>query len=782
MSYSNYPYAPYQVYEADTTPNLRVVLMRYLRHWKWFVFSLVLALACAYLYMLYQQPVYKITASMLVKDEKKGITDQNMLKELDILTPSKVVENEIEVLKSISLMSSVVNQLGLDVQYYVPTPLGKREVYETAPIRLLVEKPNENLYGETIEISFAKDGKVKIDDKTYPVNQSIKTAYGQLRVMPKRNISDTTTSIIVKAMTHKRAVKKYMESMKVEATSKASTVLMLTLEDPVPGKGELLLNSLIKEYNQAALADKNLVAANTLKFIEERLQLISGELSTVEKDVERFKSTQGITDLGAQAQLFLQKVQQNDSQLNEVNIQLGALQDVERYVNSKIGDRGIAPATLGLNDPVLLGLIGKVSDLELQRDHLVRTTSENNPLLLTIDSQIKAAKSSISDNIVTLKQMLMGTRQQLLSTNQQIESMIQTVPSKERALLNISRQQAVKNNLYTYLLQKREETALSYASAVADSRTIDAASTDDEPIKPVRKMIFLMFGLFGLMLPVGVIAARDALNDRVNRRADIEEATQVPILGEIVDNRTDDQFVMISRKRSIIAEQIRTLRTNLQFLRSTPNGSQVVLFTSSISGEGKSFLSMNLGASLALVDRPTVILEMDLRKPKLHTALKMANTIGISNYLIQEASLDEVIQQVPGFPNYHIITCGPIPPNPAELLSGPRLEQMISELRARFDYVIIDSPPIGLVTDAQLIAPFADATLFMVRHDHTPKNSLKMIDSLYKEQRFHRLNVILNAVGKGESYGYGYGYGYGSGYYEATPTKPSRKLRNSSDV
>jgi capsular exopolysaccharide synthesis family protein len=387
-----------------------------------------------------------------------------------------------------------------------------------------------------------------------------------------------------------------------------------------------------------------------------------------------------------------------------------------------------------------------------------------------VDSQIRATKASLAENVQNVKQTLTSTQQKLKVTNRQLENQIRTIPGKERALVNITRQQAIKNNLYTYLLEKREETALSYASAVADSRTIDPPRAGRNPVKPVKSTIFLLFGLLGLMLPVGVIAGRDALNDRVSRRSDVEDASQVPILGEIAASRNHDPLVMVSGKRSIIAEQIRALRTNLQFLRSNPTGSQVVLFTSSISGEGKSFLSLNLGASLALVDRPTVILEMDLRKPKLHSVLGIPNAAGLSNYLIQEATLDDVLQDVPGFPNYYIITSGPLPPNPSELLSSPRLEQLFVELRQRFDYVIVDSPPIGLVTDAQLIAPHADTTMFMIRNDHTPKNCLRMIDTLYKEHRFQRLNVILNSVGEGESYYYSYGY------YEKDPGNSQQAL------
>ncbi|GAB3784019.1 polysaccharide biosynthesis tyrosine autokinase [Spirosoma horti] len=772
MSENAYSYTPYQVYGAENQPNLRVILLRYLKHWKWFVLSLLLAGAGAYIYLIYQTPIYKIQASLLIKDDKKGLDGENILKEMDILKPKKTVENEIEIIKSYTLMDKVVNHLNLDVQYFRPTKTVDEEVYGELPVRLIVERPLSSLYDDKLQLSFVDGSHVRINDKTYPVNQSVKTPYGRLRIFARQPLKASLEPIKVAVSPRTETVNGYLKKLTVETTSKASTVLQIALEEAVPAKGEALLKQLIEEYNQAAVVDKNLVAASTLDFIEERLRLISGELTNVEKDVESYKTSEGITDLSVQAQTFLQTVQANDAQLNQVNIQLSSLNDIERYVNSKSDSRGTTPATLSLSDPVLLGLVTKTSELELQRDMLARTTSDRNPLLQSLDSQIKSTKESISENIQTIKQQLSSTKNQLNSTNRKLESMVRTVPHKERALLNITRQQAIKNNLYTYLLQKREETALSYASTLPDSRTVDLPRHEKDPIKPVRKMTYMLFGLIGLLLPVGAIAAKDMLNNRVVRRSDVEDVSRVPILGEVVQSDGKKALVVVSKSRSVIAEQIRALRTNLQFLRSNPNGSQVLLFTSSISGEGKSFMSMNIGASLALVDRPTVILEMDLRKPKLHMSLGMRNAVGISNYLIGEATLDDVLQPIEGFPNYFLISSGPLPPNPSELLNGPYLAKLFEELRARFEYVIVDSPPIGLVTDAQVIAPYADATLYMVRHDITPKTYLKMVDSLYKENRFHNLNVILNAVGDGESYYYSYSYG---GYYE--DDKSDKKAR-----
>ncbi|UFH56361.1 tyrosine-protein kinase family protein [Spirosoma sp. KNUC1025] len=753
-------YTPYQMYESDKPMNLKIMVMRYVRNWPWFILSICIAVAAAYVYSLYQKPIYRVQTSLLIKDDKKGLSEENILKEMDIFTPKKVIENETEILRSFPLMQHVVTELGIDVRYFYPSSFINEEIYSESPIRLVVEKPNPSLYKNELSLTVVNRNTVRINDVTYPVNKSVDTPYGKLKVVGQRSLTPSTKPLLIQVSPRDVVIESYLTRLTVEPSSKASTVLQLSLEDAVPERGEAILTKLIESYNQAAISDKNIVAANTLKFIEDRLLLLSGELSTVEKGVESFKSTQGITDLSSQASLFLQTVKENDDQLNQNAIQLGIVNDLETYIARKAGERGMAPAMMAVNDPIMVDFVNKLAELEMKRDQVSQTTGDQNPLLLSLDTQIGATKASLADMVQIMKRNLIGTQRKLNATNHQMERLIRTVPRNERALVDITRQQVIKNDLYTYLLKKREETALSYASTVADSRTIAPPRSGTNPIKPVKATIFMLFGLFGLLLPIGVMAGRDALNDRVRRRADIEEMSQVPILAEIAasGNKDKNQVVMVANKRSVVAEQIRALRTNLQFLRNKPEDSQVVIFTSSISGEGKSFLSLNLGASLALVDRPTVILEMDLRKPKLHSVLRAPNTVGLSNYLISECTLDDVIQEVPGFDNFYIITSGPIPPNPAELLSGPRLAQLFQELRERFTHVIVDTPPIGLVTDAQLIAPHADATMFVIRTDHTPKGCLRDLDIIYKDQRFNRLNVVLNAVGQGHSYYYNYGY------------------------
>lgn len=762
-------YIPYQLVEGESG-KLRAALARYGRNWPWFVGSLAAALVAAYVCLLFQPPVYRIQAGLLIKDGKKGVDGENSLKEIELFGYKKVVENEIEILKSHTLMKSVVSRFDLGTRYYIPTRFGDRETF-LPPVRLIAEKPASALYEKPLTLTFPGGGRVGIDDSVYPMNQSVQTPYGRLRVFSARPVPVGTGPVRVSVQSQADAVQGFARALKAEPTSKASSVIMLTIEDVLPERGEAILTQLIDEYNQAAIEDKNRMAANTLTFIDDRLGLIADELASVEKDVERYKSTQGITDLSAQAQGFLMTVQQNDAQLSQVKIQLGALADVDRYLGSQSATQGVAPATLGLGDPVLLGMVNRISELVMKREQLIRTTSELNPLVQTIDSQINETRANINDNVVTLKKQLLSSQQQLMINNRRMEGQIQTIPGKERVLLTISRQQAVKNDLYTYLLQKREETAVSFASTISDSRTVDAPRTDTRPVKPVGEFFFLLFAIAGLLLPVGVMAGRDALNDRVLRRSDVENQIRAPIVGELMKSRQAGDRLFGDSRQPVLTEQVRLLRTGVQLLCPDLSGGQTMLVTSSISGEGKSFVALNLGASLAASGRRTVLLDLDLRKNSLHQRLGLTAGSGLSDYLSGTADIGEVIRPVAGQANFYVISGGAVSANPSELLGTDRLTALIRTLKEQFDYVLLDSPPAGLFADARLMAPLADVTLFVVRHNLTPRLYVKQLANWYQEAHFNRLCIVLNAVGKGEAY---FNHRHYGAYYNQI--RPLRRL------
>lgn len=744
--------------------NLKAAVLKYLAYWKWFTVSFILAGSAAFLFLNYQTPEYRIQASILLKDEKKGLGQDDILKQLDIFSSNKVVENEIEILRSFTLMEKVVRSLQLNISYMVRDGLRQKDLYTESPVKLQLVSPTDNIYEKPLNILLKGNNKVELNGQLFSLNKVEQTPFGTL-LLSTTGKNDEVKELRIIVQPLEQVVESNLANLIVESTNKMASVLILSINTPTPQKGKDLLNRLVDEYNRAAIEDKNKVASITLAFIEERLKLIAGDLSAVEKNVEDYKSREGITDISEESKLFLSSVKENDSKLNEVKIQQSVLDNIEIYVKRKSNGTGTVPATLGISDPTLLGLIQKLSELEMQRTSSIKMVRVDNPIIVALDDQINNLKQSILDNIQTLKSNIQTSRNKLESVNSRMESMIRTVPRKERELVDISRQQTIKNNLFIYLLQKREETALSYASAVPDSRTIDLARSGSKPVKPVRKTIFLLFGLVAVAAPLGIIYLIDMMNDKIHRLSDIEKQTKVPLLAEVTFAEHEEALVVSKLGRSVIAEQIRTLRTNLQFL--SPNKKlQSILFTSSMSGEGKSFISLNLGASLAMTGKKTVILELDMRKPKLHPVLNINNRKGLSNYLAGHANINDIIQSVTEQENYYIITCGPIPPNPVELLMSDHLHDLFNELKKQFDYIIIDAPPVGIVTDAQILEQFADSTLYILRHDFTPKERLKFVDSIYKEKRFKNLNLIFNAIKEGGKYGYYYGYGYGYGYYE----------------
>jgi tyrosine-protein kinase Etk/Wzc len=746
--------------QEEETIDLKEILFKYLAYWKWFVLSFIIALAAGFLYLKTQVPVYSIQSSVLIKDDKKGLGQDDMLKQLDIFSGTKVVDNEIDILKSYTLMEQVVTDLNLHVKYFINENLKDVELYgANNPVHITIVKPTEpGEDAEPLKLENLNGEAILLNGKEVALNKNINTEYGIIQIRLTGNAPEVEElSISISPITP--VTEAYMTLLRVEPSSRMSTVLNLSLESAIPQKGIDILDKLIEVYNHAGLEDKNKVAANTLKFIENRLELVSADLTEVEQNVESYKSTQGITDISTESKLFLESVQHNDQQLNQIKIQENVLSSIHTYVQQKNNSSGTVPATLGISDPTLLTLINQLVELEAKREQTVKLVKEDNPIMQAIDDQIRNVKLNLSENILTLQNSLAITRKQLENQNTRIESTIRTIPGKERKLVDITRQQAIKNNLYTFLLQKREETALSYASAVSDSRIIDRARSKSRPVSPSKMKIFLLFGVAGFAIPFAVIFIKDLLNNKISSRHEIEKATKAPILSEISFSDQEEALVVSKLGLSIVAEQIRALRTNLAFA-SPGQTLQTILFTSSISGEGKTFISLNLGASLAMIDKKTIILEMDMRKPKLHTSLNIANNKGLSNYLSGQATLDEIIHTVPGQDNYFIITCGTIPPNPAELLTKGRLSELFNNLRANFDYIIIDAPPVGIVTDAQILEQQSDSTIYVIRHDFTLRSHLSIVNELYKENKFKNLNLVLNSVSERGGYNYGYGYGY----------------------
>jgi capsular exopolysaccharide synthesis family protein len=772
-------------WETKETPfNLRLFFIKYLRHWYWFVISLIIFLGAAFAYLRYATPIYQVSAVLMIKNQSGNAETDDILKALEADRGNKIVENEIEVLKSRTLMQRVVDDLNLTVAYFRKGAIrSEEEIYGTSPIWMHPGDLSPLAYQEPIFINILNKQQYELQDQdgqkkgVFTFSQNVKSDYGSFRVFLNDSLYRPDNRLIKVAFYDREAVvQNYKQAIKVDMLNQKSTVLRLTLEAALPAKGKAILNKLLESYAYLALADKNREATNTLHFIDERLRLVSGELGDVEKNVEAYKTTQGITDLSAEGNLFLEAAKENDTKLNEVNIQLKVLDGVEAYLKSSQGV--IAPSALAISDPVLVGLLEKLNDLVTQQEKYARTTQPDNPFLQTINAQVSNTKAAIRDNVANQRQNLLVTRTSLQQVNRRFESSIRTIPRKEREFVSIKRQQGIKESLYLLLLQKKEETAISYASTVTDSRVVDDPYSLPYPIKPNKINIYLVAFLAGLLIPIGLITVQGVLNDRIQSRKEIENETGLAVFGEIMKkpkNMTNN--IIDLKSNSVIAEQFKILRANLQYAAggTDSDSSQVILITSSISGEGKSFVSINLASSLALLDKRVVILELDLRKPKISAYLSGSRDRGrgLSSYLIGQGEIGDLIRPTDINPNLYLISSGPIPPNPSELLSNKRIGVLINELRKQFDYIILDTPPIGLVVDATLLGPYADSAFYIVRHEYTPRTQLRLIKGLRTSQKFKSLNVVFNGIDyrSSQEYGYGYGYGYNYGYGNAKAKK-----------
>ncbi|WP_207495268.1 GumC family protein [Aridibaculum aurantiacum] len=755
-----------QEYKPKEEEGLSELVEKYLPWWPLFVALMLLGGICAYIYLRYTIPVYEVTANLLVKDEKKGINSADIMESLDLFGSKKIVENEIEVLKSRTLMKEVVQNLHLYAPVMEEGRVKDVSGYLASPVLVQVKDP-AHINGIIKEYFYVKNGKVVLDSKEYNLDTWIVVDSDTIRFVKNPNYrqSKEDKPFYFSLVDVKRVVNSYASALIVSPTSKQATVINLKLKDPIPKRGEDVLNELIQVYNRAAIEDKNKLAANTLAFVEERLHFVVNELDSVEGAIQRYKTQKGIVNISEQGRLFLESVESNDQKVAEMNMQLAVLDQVEQYVRSKAGAAGVVPSTLGVNDPVLSQLLQRLYELEVQYEKLKKTTAEGNYVLVSVQDQIEKVKPSILENIQNQRRSLNAGRNNLTGVSNQYASVLKTLPQKERELLEISRQQSIKNNIYTFLLQKREETALSFASTVADSRIVDVAEASLAPISPKRSVVYLGAIAAGLVIGIGFISFKEIINRNVLFRNDIVKYLSWPIIGEVAHDLKGQEIVIGNGERHVIAEQFRQIRSSLAYLGINQHR-KTILITSTISGEGKTFIAANLATSLALTDKKVVLLELDLRKPKLSPLFKADSTIGISSYLVGAVGMGEIIQRTDVNENLFFISSGPIPPNPSELILNGRMSELLTFLEQEFDYILIDTAPIAPVTDASILTKLCHTTLYVVRHGYTPKSILKKLDENKNVTGLKNPAVIFNGLkSRGfQKYGYGYGYGYSYGY------------------
>lgn len=764
--------------EKSDQINVSKLFSSSLRHWYLFVIGVVLSLGIAYLYLRYATPVYYISSAILIKDDKKGpdLNGDAVFSELNAFKSSQNIENEIEVFRSKSLMQTVLSELSLETSYYVDGRIRDQEIYgDKLPVKVEVGQLNTSAYDKEIVLQLKANAHFQLEEldendslmvSSYQFGQRIRKPYGTFTIVKGPALQEFTkreNKIIIRFHDTDQLATYYNELLTIDPISKTASVVTISLTDPVPEKGRDIINKLVEVYNREGIEDKNHIAASTIAFLDERLQFITEELTNVEKDVERYKRQKEVTNVNLQVQSYVDNASEYKKQLNDWSIQIEVLESIEAYIQKQGDNYELVPSSLGIKDPTLLGLISKFNDMQLERERLLRTAQPGNPLVQNIDVQLGNLRVNILENLRNIKNGLIITRNNLQASSGQFTSKIQEVPSIERHLLEINRQQGIKQGLYLYLLQKREESALALAATVSNIRIIDPAVAEAEPASPNKMIVLLLAMIIGGIFPLGYLYIKDLLNNMVEERKDVELLTKAPIIGEVLHNTTKKAVVVTEKSRTPVAEFFRHIRTNINFA-TVGKENKVIMVTSSMSGEGKTFFSINLGASLALAGKKVVIVDLDLRKPRVLEDLGFSNDIGITDYIMSPAiTLEEIVKPIRIEPLLYVIGTGAVPPNPAEFAMSPKLEKLINELKNNFDYVIIDTAPVGPVADAFALAPYIDMTIFMVRYNYTYKEQIEIIEEIYTEKKLKNLMIVLNDAKKKNGYRYGYRYEYGKG-------------------
>lgn len=753
-------------------------IRRYMSYIPVFIFSLIVTTAIAYVYLRYATPLYNARGTLLIKKENsKPSRADREFESMLMYSGSSTVDNEIEILKSISLAKRVAKALNLQCKYYAVGKIKTSIAYPFSPLTLVpvVVRDSNIAYGFKINILNEKQFSFQENPKIFSFGESFTKDGSTFKLLLSSQTYNSLKykeyNIVYESL--ESAALGIAASIKVNPVKDRSDVLMVSSITKEPKLAVDIVNQLMEEYKNLSIEDKNQIATKTIDFITERVKIIARELGDVEKNIQQFKQKNQVINIEAQSDIYLKDISEFEKRITESEVKRGIVVHLNNYISNKDNNLTIIPS-LGIDDPVLTVLIKDHNDLQLLRDRELKTTTISNPTIQLIDNQINKSREGIKDalkNSIITNTMAIDD---LKRKNSTVKSSVSTIPTKERELLEIARQQGIKQNLYLYLLQKREETAISLASTIPNSQVIDRAMANYAPIKPNSTSVKGLAFFLGLLLPILFIYIRELLNDKVTSRNDVQNMTKAPIIGEIGHSENDKVLVVSKSSRGVVAEQFRIIRSNLQYIIGYVE-KPVILITSTFSGEGKSFASINVAAAMALAGKKTLLLEFDIRKPKIIDGLNLKRSAGITNFIVGNSRLEDIILPVKELDNLFILPCGAIPPNPSEILLEEKVSEIFAYAKRMFDVVIIDTAPIGLVSDAVSLSKFANCTLYLVRIKHTLKKQVQFIEDVYSNNKLPKVGILVNDIkadshyygyGNYSAYGYGYGYGYGQGYYE----------------
>lgn len=762
--------------KTDETTSITDIIFEYLRYWKWFIVSILVFLTIGAIVILVTQKEYKSSLSILLNEDKgtsKASAAEFDLDALGLLSTTNNIENEVAILSSPDLMRSVVDTLNLQAVYYINKRFRKTELYNQSPFFVNIESTSKNeisnieFYIQKYADEYQVYGTYKDGETAQDINQKLQgfPAKIKLNEIVNLNIQSTGKESIEYEKYHvsvsnvTTTVSSLCNNLSVLPTGKSSSVLNIGLIGYNTEKGATILRELVKQYNEMNVNIKNEIAYNTAIFINDRLKEISVELGDAEENVVDFKQKNQITDLNTEAQLFVQQTGQHEQKLMEVETQLNVISLIEHFVNDPANKYAVIP-NIGISDVGLTQIISEYNSKLLNSEVQLKGMGEENPTRIRLTEDINNTRSSISSSLKNVKQTYNIAKQDLLRQSTSTKSRVLSVPQQERGLIEKVREQRIKENLFLFLMQKREETNLSIASTAKKARIIVSPQEDISPIAPKSQIILLVVIVLGFFCPILIIYIMNLFKIQIRSRSELENLSNVSIIGQISRNEIKDQIVVHHGHNSGIAEMFRSLRNNLNFIFKH-KVNQLILVTSTTTGEGKTFISINLSMSYALSGKKVLLIGGDIRNPKLKNYVELAGRKGLSDYLVSDDSWRNYIHSSGLNNNLQIMVAGTIPPNPNELLMSPRLKDFLAEVKQEYDFVIIDTAPVGLVSDTYLIDEYVDATLYVVRENVTPKAAVNFINAQKEEEKLINMYLVLNDSYLDSSYKYGYGKAYG---------------------
>lgn len=772
---------PFQITPKKEAPGLSVkeLFFKYIRFLPLFILSVVIAMVGAFLYLRYTTPVFQANGALIVKkDAGPPGAGSDPFQQMFVMDNSINIQNEIELLKSQPVMQRVVEGLNLNVSYFAKGNIIETNNYKDCPLRLEVLNLVDSNSAFTLQVKVADDKSFYINDQTHLLSfgQAFQNSFGSFRLskvpygtlIEEYKITWLPTPAIANSLLKDLLV----------APKGATGILLISLQATHPQLAADVINRLMHEYQIVTREDKNEANRRMIDFIDGRLKGVERELDSTTSVLLNFQRANNLMNPETQSESYFSRIEETDKEKNTLQVQEDVARIIDDYLRDAKNTYTLVPSTLGLADGTLAAMISAYNVAQLERKALIdANVPVTNERVEQMQDRIERLRINILESLRNLRNSNNAALSRLNQTASVVRAQINALPQKEQEMLEIKTQQQTKQTVFNLLMEKREQTAILLAGTISNMKVVEPAVINRSPVKPNPNMVRIIALVIGLALPAIIIFTLELLNDKVNSRFDIEKSTPTPIAGEIGHSLGKEPLVVKPNNRSIVAEQFRILRSNLQYFLTNVE-KPVILITSSFSGEGKSYISTNLGAVMSLAQKKTIVLEFDIRKPKVLSHLGIAKKPGIINYLLGKTKLEELPVQVPGYEHLYVLPCGPIPPNPAELLLDEKLDKLFAYLKEQFDFIIIDTAPVGMVSDAMALSKYANSTLYIVRQGYTHKKQIALVDEFNSTGKLPKISIILNDVKARTGYGYyaygQYGYGEKSGYFEEDEAPTTR--------